>query len=249
MMRTTSSMASSAMSRPSTRCARSCALRSRKRERRVTTSTRWARKTCEQLLEPERARLAVHERDVVDAEALLERREPVQLAEHGLRVEPGLDLDDQVGAELAVGEVLEVGDALQLLGGDELLDLGDDPLRADAVRQLGDGDRALAAGQRADLGGRPHAHHAAPGLVRRPHLAHAEQLAAGRQVGPGHEAHQVVEVGLAGAASRWRAASTTSTRLCGIMLVAMPTAMPLAPLTSRLGNAAGSTDGWVRLPS
>ncbi len=42
---------------------------------------------------------------------------------------------------------------------------------------------------------------------------------------------------------RWRSAWTTSMRLCGAMLVAMPTAMPLAPLTSRLGSAAGSTDG------
>ena len=29
------------------------------------------------------------------------------------------------------------------------------------------------------------------------------------------------------------------------MLVAMPTAMPLAPFTRRFGNAAGSTSGWV----
>ena len=35
----------------------------------------------------------------------------------------------------------------------------------------------------------------------------------------------------------------TSPRLCGGMLVAMPTAMPPAPLTSRLGNCAGRTDG------
>ena len=44
---------------------------------------------------------------------------------------------------------------------------------------------------------------------------------------------------------RCRAAETTSTRLCGAMFVAMPTAMPEAPLTSRFGKAAGSTSGWV----
>jgi hypothetical protein len=38
-------------------------------------------------------------------------------------------------------------------------------------------------------------------------------------------------------------ASMTSPRLCGGMLVAMPTAMPPAPLTSRLGKRAGSTTG------
>ncbi len=100
----------------------------------------------EQLLQAERARLAVDERDVVDAEALLERGQPVELGQHRLAVEAGLDLEDQLGAELAVGEVLDVGDALQLLAGDELLDLGDDALGADAVRQLGDGDAATCRG-------------------------------------------------------------------------------------------------------
>ena len=48
-----------------------------------------------------------------------------------------------------------------------------------------------------------------------------------------------------GCSIRCRAAAITSTRLCGAMFVAMPTAMPVAPLTSRFGNAAGSTSGWV----
>ena len=52
-----------------------------------------------------------------------------------------------------------------------------------------------------------------------------------------------------GLRSRWRAAAITSPRLCGAMLVAMPTAMPDAPFTSRLGRPAGSTSGWVSLPS
>ena len=37
--------------------------------------------------------------------------------------------------------------------------------------------------------------------------------------------------------------SMTSPRLCGAMLVAIPTAMPVPPLTSKFGNAAGKTDG------
>ncbi|MGY4469650.1 hypothetical protein ACVWWK_005359 [Bradyrhizobium sp. LB9.1b] len=44
-------------------------------------------------------------------------------------------------------------------------------------------------------------------------------------------------------------ASMTSPRLCGGMLVAMPTAMPPAPLTSKFGNLAGRTDGSVSLLS
>ena len=48
---------------------------------------------------------------------------------------------------------------------------------------------------------------------------------------------------------RWIVASITSPRLCGGMLVAMPTAMPWLPLTSRLGKRAGSTVGSTREPS
>jgi DNA gyrase subunit A len=40
-----------------------------------------------------------------------------------------------------------------------------------------------------------------------------------------------------------RQASTTSRRLCGGMFVAMPTAMPALPFTSRFGKRAGSTTG------
>ena len=44
-------------------------------------------------------------------------------------------------------------------------------------------------------------------------------------------------------------AESSSPALCGGMLVAMPTAMPDAPLASRFGNAAGSTTGSESLPS
>ncbi len=44
-------------------------------------------------------------------------------------------------------------------------------------------------------------------------------------------------------------ASQISWRLCGGMLVAIPTAMPLEPLTSRLGSFEGSTTGWRSRPS
>ena len=43
------------------------------------------------------------------------------------------------------------------------------------------------------------------------------------------------------------APAATSRRLCGGMLVAMPTAMPAEPLTSRFGKRAGRTVGsWLR---
>jgi hypothetical protein len=45
------------------------------------------------------------------------------------------------------------------------------------------------------------------------------------------------------------AALTTSSGLWGGMFVAMPTAMPVAPLMSRLGIAAGNTTGSNFVPS
>ena len=50
----------------------------------------------------------------------------------------------------------------------------------------------------------------------------------------------IVSAGLSISATQ---ASMTSPRLCGGMLVAMPTAMPPAPLTRRFGNLAGKTVG------
>ena len=52
-----------------------------------------------------------------------------------------------------------------------------------------------------------------------------------------------------GLSTRWSSASHTSRRLCGGMFVAMPTAMPDAPLTSRFGTRAGSTVGSRWEPS
>ncbi len=50
--------------------------------------------------------------------------------------------------------------------------------------------------------------------------------------------------------SRYQATpAATSRRLCGGILVAMPTAMPSDPLISRFGNLAGSTTGSDERPS
>ena len=43
--------------------------------------------------------------------------------------------------------------------------------------------------------------------------------------------------------------TATSRRLCVGMFVAMPTAMPVEPLTSRFGKRAGRTTGSCSLPS
>ena len=50
-------------------------------------------------------------------------------------------------------------------------------------------------------------------------------------------------IGQLGLRMRWTVASMTSLRLCGGMFVAMPTAMPPEPLTSRFGTRDGRTVG------
>ena len=66
------------------------------------------------LLETHGVGPAIHQRDVVHREIVLQRRVSEQLREHGVRVETGLDLDDQPGAVMAVGQVDGTGDSLQL---------------------------------------------------------------------------------------------------------------------------------------
>ena len=51
-----------------------------------------------------------------------------------------------------------------------------------------------------------------------------------------------------GLSMRWTVASITSPRLCGGMFVAMPTAMPWPPLTSRFGKRLGRTEGSWNSP-
>ena len=70
-------------------------------------------------------------------------------------------------------------------------------------------------------------------LVGRGALLVAEGL--GKQLDP--------DIDMIALALPYLAASMASARLCGGMLVAMPTAMPPAPLTSRLGKRAGRTVG------
>ena len=115
------------------------------------------------------------------------------------------------------------------------LDPLDDLLDADGVRQLGDDD-ALAPPDRLDPGGGAHPERAAAGLVGVADAVEADDLAAGGQVRARDEPHQVVEGRRSGCLIRWRSAWTTSTRLCGAMLVAMPTAMPVRAVDDQVGD-------------
>jgi hypothetical protein len=66
--------------------------------------------------------------------------------------------------------------------------------------------------------------------------------AAGREIGAGHVVQKRV-VARIGRLDQVRRRRSSSSRLCGGMFVAMPTAIPLDPLASRFGKVAGSTSG------
>ena len=189
----------------------------------------------------ERRGHAFDEHDVVDAERLFERRLAVELGEHAGDVGAALELDLDAQAAAAVGQVLDVGDVGELALAHEVRDAADDALGADEVGQLGD-DRCASrgAGEALDLDLGAHADRAAARLVR---LADAvvDDDAAAREVGArACTASSSSMVGLGRRlVSTSSMASHTSRRLCVGMLVAMPTAMPVVPLTSRLGSSAG----------
>ena len=203
--------------------------------------------------EVERARHTVDEGDHVDRERRLQLRQLEQVVEHDIGVGVALECDHEVG--LAAGRsVVDVGDALEVAGGDELLDATGDRRAARLVRQLGDDDLVATVLALLDRRLGAHLHAAAAGAVGVDDAGPPEDLTAGREVGPLHELHQLIGGGdgvvhQSGWSIRWIVASITSPRLWGGMLVAMPTAMPWLPLTSRFGKRAGSTVGSSLDPS
>ena len=67
--------------------------------------------------------------------------------------------------------------------------------------------------------------------------------------GPGMILHELVDRRASGSSMSASAPSMISPRLCGGMLVAMPTAMPVVPLMRRFGNLVGRTVGSSSLSS
>ena len=96
---------------------------------------------------------------------------------------------------------------------------------------------------------RAHHHAAAAGAVALVHAGDAVDDPGGREIRRRHQLDQFLDRAAAARAARSRQASTTSDRLCGGMLVAMPTAMPEEPFSSRFGTRDGSTVGSRSLPS
>ena len=139
---------------------------------------------------------------------------------------------------------------------DEVGDLLDERRLVDLVGQLGDDDRhALLARllegalRPASRRGRGRAHtsrgsrRSAPTgrSTRLRRRVVAEDRAAGREVRAVDDTRTARRWSGPGSSMSAIVASAISPRWCGGMLVAMPTAMPDEPLTSRLGSFAGST--------
>ena len=88
-------------------------------------------------------------------------------------------------------------------------------------------------------------------LLENPHCAIEDLMKLVPAVGKSGAGTSFISSSMAqcGLCSRCRQASTTSPRLCGGTLVAMPTAMPEEPFTSRFGTLVGRTAGSRSLPS
>ena len=172
-----------------------------------------------------------------------------QVVQHLVRVGVALELDDHAHA-VAVGLVAQVGDAVDLLVLDQLGDLLEQGRLVDLVRQLGDDDRRAVAARSPRTRPAP----ASPpgrgrgrtcrGWRRWSPARRSAGCAASRSgrscrrsgsPGPGRTCTGRRRCS-SGLSIRAIVASTISPRLWGGMLVAMPTAMPDAPLTSRFGQ-------------
>ena len=142
----------------------------------------------DQLEQRQRLRDAVDERDRVVAERRLQRSQLEELVERDLRHRLALQLDVDAHPFL-VGVVLQRVVRHRNLGQrpglDEIGDLLDHPAfagLANAVRELRDDDRALAAAELLDVSAPANGDAAAPGAIRIANAAAADDRAAGREV-------------------------------------------------------------------
>ncbi len=147
----------------------------------------------DQLLEVELLRPAVHQGDVVDREARLERREFEQVVEHHVGRGALFEFDDDAHA-VAVAFVIDVGDAFQFLAFDQFGDALDEFPLVDGVGDLGHDDGLAARRRHFDVGLGPDDDAAPAGLEGVADAAQALDDAAGGEVGTFDVLHQAVHV-------------------------------------------------------
>ncbi len=182
-----------------------------------------------------------------DAESRLHLGVPVKLVEDDLRLGVALQLDHDPHA-VAIGFIAQIGDAVDLLLPHQIGDANQKRGLIDLIRNLGDDDAFLAAFLFLDRGLGADVEPSAAGAVSLADAVAAVDDAAGREIGTGDKFHQLVVVDF-GIIDDRRQGVDHLARLCGGILVAMPTAMPEVPLQIRLGNFPGRTLGSVRVSS
>ena len=144
----------------------------------------------EQLLEGHQLRPAAVERQRVDAEDGLQRREAIELVQHDVGHGVALQLDHQAHA-VAVALVAHLGDALDLLVAHHLGDALVQARLVLLVGDLGDDDRLAAAADLLDPRLGAHDQRAAAELVGGADAVAAEDDGAGREVRARHVLHEL----------------------------------------------------------
>ncbi len=99
----------------------------------------------DQLLQPHRARLAIHQRDVDHRHRDLARRVLIKLVDHHLRIGIALQIDHDSHRVLAARFIVDGRHFLELLLLHPVGDRFEDRLADDAVGNLVDDDEGLAA--------------------------------------------------------------------------------------------------------
>ena len=151
-----------------------------------------ADETLQGVFQPHLPRLPVIEGQHVDAEARLQLGEAVELVQHhlGRRVTADLDYDAHAGA---IALVAHFANAFDELGADEFGDALQQGLLVHLIGDFGDDDRLPILADVLDLGFGADDDGIAAGFERAFDAGAADNGAAGREVGAGHDLHQIFQ--------------------------------------------------------
>ena len=189
----TSSILATAIARPTRTCARSRALRSRIFGAAADDLLAEGDEGLQHVDQRQQFGLAAVQRHHVGAEGGLQRREAVELVQDHVGIGVALQLDDDAIA-LAVALVANVGDALDALVAHQLGHLLDHRRLVHLVGHLGDDDGFAIVAALLDVDAAAHDDRAAAGRVGAVDARAAEDDAAGREIRPGNDLHQRLQV-------------------------------------------------------
>ena len=180
---------------------------------------------------------AIDEHHVVDAERFLKWSHSVEVGENSLRASARAKVDLNAKRVGLVGQVLRalaLVDAGEFADRCQLVDLGDDLLRANHVRELGDDERLAAAGELDRFGFRSNANGASAGFVRVAQSV-VDEDSARREIGARYRLHQFVD--------RWLGATLLHDEFDGVSYFAQVVGWHVGGHTHR--NAGGAVDEQV----